>query len=210
MASKREKLIRAENNARAAYDKKIKKLTPFGLIAAGVAVLALLLCFCSFIYIYNTAVGVGVEIKVSGWKFLSCFLVGDYDAADSDMQVFYYYAADFMKFASACTFFAIVLAVITAFLSAFSAINAKPALGIAAAGCSFASGVLLIVAFVLCICEPCAAPIIATYCGGNPACSVKSLAVLPAIAAFLACAVSVYQSVRFIKIKKEFAAQEKN
>lgn len=210
MASKREKLKRAEDNARAAYDKKIKKLTPFGYIAAGAAVLALLLCFCSFIYIYNVGYDsegklIGVEIKVSGWKFLSCFLTGNYTAENSDMQVFYYYSKNYVQDACMYSFIAIVLAVATLFLGAFSSLKNKPVLGYVSVATSLCSGILFIVSFVLCTCNGCAAPIIATYCSGNPLCSVKSLAILPALAIFGACAVSVYESIRFIKIKKQFA-----
>lgn len=226
MASKREKLKRAEDNARAAYDKKIKKLTPFGYIAAGAAVLALLLCFCSFMYIYNDGKYVNdesvsafvlrstkkpgsVEGGESGWSFFVAFLTGDYTNGFMGVP-FNYFAKNYVSAIGACTFFAMLLAIVAIFLSAFSAIRSKPVFGMISAGCSFLSGILFTISFILPISKGVHTLIIgdyynAAYCLGNPSCFVKSLAILPALAIFGACAVSVYESIRFIKIKKQFA-----
>lgn len=230
MASKREKLKRAENNVRAAYDKKVKKLTPFGLIAAGVAVVALLLCFCNFMYIHNNGeyyndgsafvlrsakVAASVEGGESGWSFFIAFLTGDYTNGFMGVP-FNYFAKDYVSVIGACTFFAMLLAIAVIFLSAFSAVKSKPVLGMISAGCSVLSVILFIVSFVLPISKGVRTLIVgdyygAAYCQGNPDCAVKSLAILPALVMLVACAVLVYQSVRFIKIKKEFiTAQEKN
>lgn len=223
MASKREKLKRAEDNARAAYDKKIKKLIPFGYIAAGAAVLALILCFCSFMYIHNngeyynngsafvlrsTKVAGSVEHSESGWSFFVAFLTGDYTNGDMGVP-FNWFAENYVSAIGACTFFAMLLAIAAIFLSAFSAIRSKPVFGMISAGCSLLSGILFVVSFVLPTSKGVHTLIVgdyygAAYCQGNPDCAVKSLAILPALVMLGACAVSVYAAVNFIKIKKEF------
>ncbi len=221
MASKREKLKRAEDNARAAQEKQIKKLSPFGYIAAGAAVLALLLCFCNFMYIHNngeyynngsafvlrsTKVAGSVEGGESGWSFFVAFLTGDYTNGFMGVP-FNYFAKNYVSAIGACTFFAMLLAIAAIFLSAFSAIRAKPVLGMISAGCSFLSGILFVVSFILPTSKGVHTLIVgdyygAAYCLGNPDCAVKSLAILPALVMLGSCAVSFYAAVKFIKIKK--------
>lgn len=223
MASKREKLKRAEDNVRAEYEKQVKKLSPYGYIAAGVAVIALLLCFCNFIYIWNNGKyynsgtaflpqngTAGVEDPIaSGWTFFVTFLSGNYKTYNYYIgNVFYDYAPNYTKTIAALTFIAMLLAIVTLFLSAFSALKNKPVLGMVSAGCSLLSGILFMVCFILPLTKEMHTLIVGDYykapsfCQGNPACSLKSLAILPALVMLGACAVSVYAAVKFIKIKK--------
>ncbi|MDY4186645.1 MAG: hypothetical protein SOX77_02140 [Candidatus Borkfalkiaceae bacterium] len=210
MANKREKQKRAEENAKKVYIGEIKKLFKYIYIGLGLIAFSFVLCFCSWIYVDNSKSG--VEVSASGWSFFCAFLSGKYSSTDKifgDIAVpFYYYAKEYCEKIGLFTFLSILFGVLSAILSgAFLKISAqkiKAAGAISAGVCSAVSAVGFICSFVIALTAK-NSDVLPVYCGGNPACSIKSLAVLSALVMIFAAVFIWYTVAKLIKINRRFA-----
>lgn len=211
MANKREKEKRAAENAKKVYDGEIKKLYKFVYMGFGFIALALVLCFCNWIYVDNS--NSGVEVSVSGYSFLCAFLSGNYNSTDvkifGDIAIpFYYYAKDACSQIGFFTFLAILFCIVSAVFGGVFLITPskkiKSAAEYGACGCSALSCAFFLVSFIVAVLVK-NSDILPVFCSGNSACSIKSLAILSAIAVGAAAVNFVYSTVKLIKLNRRFS-----
>ncbi|MBO4594280.1 MAG: hypothetical protein J5697_01090 [Clostridia bacterium] len=184
-----------------------KALFPLETVAAAISILVVLAFFLNWAYVHNT--DVGVEVKISGFNTLIAALTGKYSSAENfvgDMAMpFYYYAETYCETLGIYTviaFFAAVAQLIFSAINlAFALIYKKRFLNYPLAALSVLTAVMITVCFIVALSMK-NADILSVYCGGNVKCSIRSLAVIPAILALSSGVLSVVQAVRIRKIKK--------
>ena len=211
--STREERIRLERQKQ--FDKESKKLifAPIAGIVCYVAVM--LLFFAHWADIYNTGIP-GVEVKITGFNTLFSAFTGFENLAASflenfenapasygDMLVpFYYYAGGYCKALGGLTiaaFFAAILALISSVLMLFFK---KNVFNLVSAGLYAAVFVLLLICFIVAL-SMSGSKILPVYCGGNPKCSIRSYAVIPAIISLLGAAAQGYGCLRYNILKNK-------
>lgn len=206
MANKKDRQLRYEEARRKQEQKQLRALRPFD-IAALVAAAAVLLCFFfDFAQIYNT--DAGVEVHVSGFSFALAAATGGFSSTSSvygDIAVpFYYYAQSY-----SIVLGALALAAVAASLLALALPVVRLATGsrrwyaLDAAAAALAAG-LVVACFAVGVAMN-ASDILPIYCSGNPACSIRSYAVIGALVAAAALAIEIVSAVRCAAVKKQWA-----
>ena len=184
---KRQEEIRKQYQQKAKqqqYEKATKHLFIFPWVALGVSILVLLLMFVTFADVYNKAPEVGVEVKVSGWSFVMSGLTGNFTSADKiygDMAMpFYYYAGEWCESVATFALLAVIAMIINIVLQVVAAIKKLHILNLASSILSVLAAVFLIICYVKGLGMK-NGYILSIYCSGNPLCSIRSYAILPAI-----------------------------
>ena len=190
-----EELRRAREEA---YETALKKLSPLLLSVLLVGVLVLALSFCDLAYIYNT--DVGREVSVSLWSFALATVTGSFSSPAElfgDIAVpFYYYAETGTVLTGILSLVLVIAALALAVLSAVVFLRRKydllPLL-------LFAAGVtvLLLVGSLISSLALNSSQILPVYCSGNPACSIRSDAYFPLIAALAVLSVAIVAAVKY-------------
>ena len=184
------------------YEAATKKLFIFPIIALALSVLILLLLFVNFVDIYNTTPGVGVENKVSGWSFAMSALTGKFTSPESiydDMAMpFYYYAAKWCESVAIFALLSVIVIILNAAVQVVAIVKRFHILNCVSAILSFVTAALLIVCFAQGLAMK-NGEILSTFCSGNPACSIRSFAIFPALFAVGSCVVSTYATVKYMK-----------
>lgn len=161
-----------------------KKLRRFNIVGILGLIITFLTFFCVFAEIYNTTEGVGVEVKVRGFSFLVAGITGKYSSTSStygDMAVpFYYYAKTWCETIGTLTLIAGILLVLSIVLKTLSTIFNYNFLSFVFTVLDVVLSVLLIIVFVKAL-DMSNSEILPIYCSGNPACSIKSYAIVPAL-----------------------------
>ena len=186
------------------YKQATKSLFIFSWIAVAASVLVLLLMFVTFADVYNTAAGVGVEVSVSGWSFVMSALTDNFTSPDAiygDMAMpFYYYAEQWCHTVATFALLSVVVVLINVVLQIFAAVKKMYVLNYASVVLSLVAAVFLIICYAQGLAMK-DGNILSIYCSGNPACSIRSFAILPAIISIGSCAVSSFAAVKHIKAK---------
>ena len=188
------------------YEVESKKLTLFTLIALGVSVVLLLLLFVNFAGVYNPQAKNGIEVKVSGWSFAIAALTGNYssdlEAVYGNLAVpFYYYAREFSETVAVFALLTVVVILFNVAVQVITVVKKMYILNCVSAILNVVIAALLIVCFAEALAMK-YSDIIPDYCNGNPLCSIGSYAIVPAIFAIGSAAVSVYTTVRYMKVSK--------
>lgn len=208
MANKKynQEKIRIEKEKR--FKALCKNLVWFPVAAIGGLAVVLLLYFVNFAYVYNTTAGVGTEVAINGWACLAAMLTGNFSGTASiygDMAVpFYYYAADWCTLLGAFSLVTFFLIIINVILQIVTIITKKHALNAAAIALDILIAILLIVCFAVALSMK-DAKILSTYCANNPACSIRSLAIIPAIVSLGIAAVHIVCTVKYFSAKSLLA-----
>jgi len=181
----------------------MKKLTPYSYAALGLLIAALLLFFTHWLEIYNTDIP-GVEIGVSGFSAAICALTGHYTLPDGVygmMPAFYYWVPEGCPTVGVSALVALIALVIALALVIFALCKKSHALDAGAAVLSVVSAVGMIAGFAAAKgMEP---GMIEGYCSGNPACSLKSYALIPAILALAAAAVCALAFKKYLDARRK-------
>ena len=155
--------------------------------------------------VYNTDIS-GNEVRISGFHCLTAGLSGNFtgtDAAIGDMAVpFYLYAKAESVALAGLTIAAFFVLLAEIIVQVVALIKNNAIFTLIAAGLGLALGVLL----VLCHSTGISmndAQILHTYCSDNPACSIRSDAILPALLAFFSLALPVAETVKRCQLKKK-------
>ena len=187
------------------YELATKNLFLFALIAVGISALILILLFVNFADVYNTSEGVGVEVKVSGWSFIMAALTGNFtypDAIYGDIAMpFNYYAQQWCESVATFALLSLVVILFNAVVQVIAIVRKMYVLNVVSAILSVVTAVLLIVCFA----EGLAmknGEILTTYCNNNPACSIRSFAIIPAICALGSAALSVFATVKHLQASR--------
>ena len=206
MANKKRK-----NEIRQAYQRKaqeqkfeaaVKKIFIYPCIALAINVLVLVLLFVTFADIYNSSSSVGVEVSVSGWSFVMSALTGNYTSVEpiyGDIAMpFYYYAAEWCQTIGTCALLAAIAVILTLVVQLVTVIRKNHVLNLISLALSVVSFVLLIVCFAKGI-DMINSDIIPIYCGGNPLCTIRSYAIIPALLALGGGVVSAIATVKYFQ-----------
>ncbi len=189
------------------YLNKRKKLRLFPLAALLLAVVLLLFMLSNWAAIHNTAMNNGdggYEIKVSGYNCVSAGISGEYTDMDTsrfgDMAVFNYHIPAYIQ--KLCTLSVVVLFVVIVHLivNLFALItNKQGAFNVVGIAFAVAEAALFIACYAVGISFN-HAGILHTYCNDNPACSVQSNAILPALFAIISISAPVLAMIYSKKI----------
>ena len=180
------------------YNHALSRLSPLLLSVFLLSILLLALFFCDLSYIHNT--DVGREVSVSVWSYALATVSGSFSspaAVFGDIAVpFYYYAETGTVLTGILSLVLVIAALALAILSAVVFLRRKydllPLL-------LFAAGVtvLLLVGSLISSLALNSSQILPVYCSGNPACSIRSDAYFPLIAAFAALTVAIVAAVKY-------------
>ena len=180
------------------YKHALSRLSPLLLSAFLLSILLLALFFCDLSYIHNT--DVGREVSVSVWSYALATVSGSFSspaAVFGDIAVpFYYYAETGTVLTGILSLVLVIAALALAVLSAVVFLRRKydllPLL-------LFAAGVtvLLLVGSLISSLALNSSQILPVYCSGNPACSIRSDAYFPLIAAIAMLTVAIVAAVKY-------------
>ena len=171
------------NNENQTVVKKTIKEDPCSSFTVGslvILAIMLLLFFFGWSYVYNTDIS-GVEIGMNGWNYICLGFSRDFKSlnkvAYGEVDSFYYWVRYFVETETILTFVAFWLVLAlggVAFLNVRKA-NKKIALILGIAS------VVLALTFLACfvVSVSMTPKMVAGFCGGNKACSVHSLALIP-------------------------------
>ena len=180
------------------YKHALSRLSPLILSVFLLSILLLALFFCDLSYIHNT--DVGREVSVSVWSYALATVSGSFSspaAVFGDIAVpFYYYAETGTVLTCILSLGLGIAALALAVLSAVVFLRLKydllPLL-------LFAAGVtvLLLVGSLISSLALNGSQILPVYCSGNPACSIRSDAYFPLIAALAVLSVAIVAAVKY-------------
>ena len=180
------------------YKHALSRLSPLLLSVFLLSILLLALFFCDLSYIHNT--DVGREVSVSVWSYSLATVSGSFSspaAVFGDIAVpFYYYAETGTVLTGILSLVLVIAALALAVLSAVVFLRRKydllPLL-------LFAAGVtvLLLVGSLISSLALNGSQILPVYCSGNPACSIRSDAYFPLIAALAVLSVAIVAAVKY-------------
>ena len=180
------------------YKHALSRLSPLLLSVFLLSILLLALFFCDLSYIHNT--DVGREVSVSVWSYALATVSGSFSspaAVFGDIAVpFYYYAETGTVLTGILSLVLVIAALALAVLSAVVFLRRKydllPLL-------LFAAGVtvLLLVGSLISSLALNSSQILPVYCSGNPACSIRSDAYFPLIAAIAMLTVAIVAAVKY-------------
>ena len=180
------------------YNHALSRLSPLLLSVFLLSILLLALFFCDLSYIHNT--DVGREVSVSVWSYALATVSGSFSspaAVFGDIAVpFYYYAETGTVLTGILSLVLVIAALALAVLSAVVFLRRKydllPLL-------LFAAGVtvLLLVGSLISSLALNSSQILPVYCSGNPACSIRSDAYFPLIAALAVLSVAIVAAVKY-------------
>ena len=184
----------------------VTKLGPYPIIALCLLCVALLLMFTAFAEVYNTDIN-GPEVKVSGFSFAVAGVTRDFSSVSSvygDMAVPFYYYAESYTVNLATAALVACIALIAAIVMQILARVKGAQLNIAAAAVSILAAVLFFVCLGIAN-SMTGSDILPYYCSSNPACSIRSYAVFPAILALLTAGFNIFAFVKYLQAKKLLA-----
>ena len=180
------------------YKHALSRLSPLILSVFLLSILLLALFFCDLSYIHNT--DVGREVSVSVWSYALATVSGSFSspaAVFGDIAVpFYYYAETGTVLTGILSLVLVIAALALAVLSAIVFLKRKydllPLL-------LFAAGVtvLLLVGSLISSLALNSSQILPVYCSGNPACSIRSDAYFPLLAAIAMLTVAIVAAVKY-------------
>lgn len=180
------------------YKHALSRLSPLILSVFLLSILLLALFFCDLSYIHNT--DVGREVSVSVWSYALATVSGSFSspaAVFGDIAVpFYYYAETGTVLTGILSLVLVIAALALAVLSAVVFLRRKydllPLL-------LFAAGVtvLLLVGSLISSLALNGSQILPVYCSGNPACSIRSDAYFPLLAAIAMLTVAIVAAVKY-------------
>lgn len=180
------------------YKHALSRLSPLLLSVFLLSILLLALFFCDLSYIHNT--DVGREVSVSVWSYALATVSGSFSspaAVFGDIAVpFYYYAETGTVLTGILSLVLVIAALALAVLSAVVFLRRKydllPLL-------LFAAGVtvLLLVGSLISSLALNGSQILPVHCSGNPACSIRSDAYFPLIAALAVLSVAIVAAVKY-------------
>lgn len=182
-----------------------KKLTIFPIVALCCTAIIACLFVLDWANIYNTTIA-GKEVSVSGFNCLWACLTGNYSSADAaygDMAVpFYYYAKGYCENLGVLTLIAAILLILSAISQIVASFTKKPIVNVVSLALNLLLAVVLIVCFIVAL-RMNDSQILPKYCSGNPACSIKSYVVIPAVFALINVVLHGIATFKYIQYKYE-------
>lgn len=195
-----------------AFQAECRKLQPYSLAALVMLLIAFLTMFLHFADIFNTDIS-GVEVAVNGFSFMIAGITRAFDSASKiygDLAVpFYYYASSYCETLATMALIAFAFYLASAALQAVlfcrirkNAMSHECAiLGYACTVLTGITGILLIVCYAIGLSMN-HSDILPIYCSGNPACSIRSFAILPALLLLIAAVINGITVAKYLRARK--------
>ena len=203
MANKKTLNERIKADKQKRLNASMKKLNVFPIIGAAVTALVFLLLLVKWACIFNTDIK-GNEVQITGYNTLFAAFSGKYSVAKDaygDMAVpFFYYAPKYCKTLGALTIAAFIATALALAAQIFVAISKKHVFNVAPACFNVVAGALYIACFIVALTMK-NSDILPVYCSGNPACSIKSYAIFPALVSFSAVVPSCIATFKYFTLK---------
>ena len=197
-----EEIKKRENKK--AYDKQIRWQVLYPVITLAAMLVTALLFSLNWVSVYNTDM-VGNEVEVTGLNCLIALITDGFSSTAEgvgDMAVpFYYYAKGECETLSLVTLLSAITLALTVVLLLVEIYGKKHSLAAINAALSLITAVLLVVAYAVALSMQ-GGKILPIYCGGNPACSIRSMAIIPAIVGFIGAAVGLLGAVNYYSLNK--------
>ena len=210
MANKKNVEQRVKEQREKELSQRKKRLRIYPLISLVITGILLLLMLTSWVSIYNTDIS-GNEIEVSGFQCVSAGLSDNYASTDTgafgNMAVFSAFAESWVRSLSVVSAVLMFVLILHLLVLVFQLITNKQ-------GAFTVIDIVLIVAEIgLFIASYAIAlgvkdsGILVKYCKSNPACSVRSSAILPALFAILSVAAPILSILHARKIESQVTAE---
>ena len=180
--------------------RNLKWLLFGGVVLCIVALITFLMNWSS---IYNTTIS-GNEVSVNGFQYFLAGLTGDYkNPSYGDIAVpFYYYAKDTVELLSIFTVISFICLIVTIISACIVVATKKHALSVISAVGALFTGIFLCVCFGIAL-SMSSSKILSVYCGGNPACSIRSLAIVPAIFCLVSGVIFAVSAIKYYFAKTD-------
>ncbi len=211
MANKKhiEEKLKTEQEKKRLSKRKIFRLFP--LAALLLTVVLLLFMMVNWAAIYNTSMEDN-EIEISGYNCVSAGLSGNYTSMDTgrfgNMSVFNYHAASYVYTLSVISVIVLFVLIVHGFINLFALItNKQGAFNVVGIVFAAAEAALFIACYAVALSIK-DSGILTTYCNDNPACSIQSHAVLPALFAIISLAAPILAMVFDFREKRELRSEE--
>ncbi len=206
--SPEEKKYNKNEKTIANFNFRFKKFNWIFYTGFAFAIIAVLLIFLPFAEVYNSDIS-GAEVSVSGYNFFLAFFTRNFSSFSTgwygDMAVpFYCYAKGKTVALSTLSFFAIGSALATLILSTLICWKIKVKKGLfltITGGLAGFSGLICFISFITGLAMS-SDEILSTYCNNNPACSIKSFAILPALFLITIAVGYIYLGIKNLAIDK--------
>ena len=187
-----------------------KKLRIFPLVSLVMTVVLLILMLTNWAAIYNTDMA-GNEVEYTGFQSVTAGLGGNYKSLDTDsfghIATFFAYAGGAVKTLSLLSVIVLFVLVVHGLVQLFAVItNKQGAFNVVDAVFAIAAAGLFIGCYAVALSMNDA--MVSGYCGGNPACSVQSSAIIPAILAIFSLACPIVAMILDSKGKKALREAE--
>lgn len=181
-----------------------EKLKLYPCITAVLLAASILLFFIPWAEIFNTDIG-GAEVSINGWACAIARLTGNFASTNGiygDMAVpFYYYAPEDCEPLSLFSLIAAIGILVSLVLMVITMIKKTQALNCASLLLNIVGAVFLFLSYTTALSMN-QSEILPQYCSSNPACSVRSFAVIPAVCMALAVIVSLIASIKYLQARK--------
>ncbi len=184
-----------------------KILKPLNIMLVITSILIILSYVFYWASIYNTDMG-GSEVNISGINVIYCALTSNFTGTESfagDMAVpFYYYAESYCQSLATLTIISFFLTILSIIVSVVVMELKKPL----AHFIPLIINIALTVLYICCFAKGLAmndSKILHIYCSDNPACSIQSYAIIPAILSVIAVTISVICLVKYYQTKAKLA-----
>lgn len=209
MANKSSREQRVKQNRRKIFEQLCEKLKIFYYIALGISVLLLLTYFFKWVYVYNdgstTPYTALTEVKVNGWSFFAAAISGSYtqpDAIFGDIAVpFYMYAQSYVETLGVLTIVSIILILAVIAVQIVALVTKKHVLSWAAIALEVLLFIVLLASYIVALMMK-NGQILSVYCGGNTACSIRSLIIIPLIVSVALLAVNIVAVAKYYSARK--------
>lgn len=203
MANKKNREINLKNEREKKFRAACLKLRNYPIICLAISVLILLLFLVNFAEVFNT--DVGAEVKISGFNTFFAAITGQYTSEQAifgNMAVpFNYYAESYVHTLGILTLMAMILTLANLAVQIVAVSIKKSALNVAACAIGAVQTAVLIACFIIALSMK-DAKILSVYCSGNPKCSIRSFAIIPAIFALIGAVVSGIATVKYFIARK--------
>ncbi len=165
-------------------EKLTTKQIMFLVIGFALSIITLVLFSCGFSYVYNSKIS-GSEVSVSGYNLISAVVTWDFkNPSYGDIAVpFTYYAKTMTMILAILSTICFIIVTIGFLLSLLSLIIRNTKINLIAFNFLLCASIALFVTFIFSLFMG-TTKIIPSYCGGNKACHMHSLIILPAITCF--------------------------
>lgn len=185
------------NNKKQSLDTELTDEDKINVLRAGsLFFLGVLLLFFFFGWCYIRNTKEGVEVGMNGWNFICLSFTWKFSSANKamfgDVAVpFYYYAQAFIVILTIMAMIIFYVTIALVVLAIFNLAKRSVKITTTMIVLSIVNSVTLLASFVTALAMN-ASDILPIFCSGNPACSIRSLIILPFLVSALVLVLNIF------------------